>query len=97
MSLPLPVGADVERRLDAAAAADALEAALRAGFDPEDDPPRSALELGGGELLVMPSAVGGQRGGEVGERRRRAANPGRCAWSSTATRWRPWRWWTASP
>ena len=60
MSLPYLSAADVERRLDAAAAADALEEALRAGFDPETDPPRSALALGGGELLVMPSAVGGQ-------------------------------------
>lgn len=60
MSLPYLSAADVERRLDAAAAADALEEALRAGFDPETDPPRSALALGGGELLVMPSAVGRQ-------------------------------------
>jgi ornithine cyclodeaminase/alanine dehydrogenase-like protein (mu-crystallin family) len=60
MSLPYLSAADVEGRLDAAAAADALETALRAGFDPETDPPRSALELGGGQLLVMPSAVGGQ-------------------------------------
>ena len=60
MSLPYLSAADVEGRLDAAAAADAVEAALRAGFDPETDPPRTALELGGGELLVMPSAVGGQ-------------------------------------
>jgi ornithine cyclodeaminase/alanine dehydrogenase-like protein (mu-crystallin family) len=60
MSLPYLSAADVEGRLDAAAAADALETALRAGFDPETDPPRSALELGGGQLLVMPSAVSGQ-------------------------------------
>jgi ornithine cyclodeaminase/alanine dehydrogenase-like protein (mu-crystallin family) len=59
MSLPFLAASDVERRLDAAGAADALEAALKAGFDPETDPPRSAVELGAGELLVMPSAVGG--------------------------------------
>jgi ornithine cyclodeaminase/alanine dehydrogenase-like protein (mu-crystallin family) len=50
--------AEIERRLDVAAATDALEAALRAGFDPETDPPRGVVEVGDGELLVMPSAVG---------------------------------------
>ena len=59
MSLPFLSAADVDRRLDVAGAADALEAALRAGFDPEADPPRSAVGLAGGELLVMPSAAGG--------------------------------------
>jgi ornithine cyclodeaminase/alanine dehydrogenase-like protein (mu-crystallin family) len=50
--------AEIERRLDVAAATDALEAALGAGFDPETDPPRGVVEVGNGELLVMPSAVG---------------------------------------
>ena len=59
MSLPFLSAADVEERIDVTGAADALEAALRTGFDPESDPPRSAVELGRGELLVMPSAVGG--------------------------------------
>jgi ornithine cyclodeaminase/alanine dehydrogenase-like protein (mu-crystallin family) len=40
------------------AAADALEAALAAGLDPEAGPPRTALPVGEGELLVMPAAVG---------------------------------------
>ena len=40
-------------------AADALEAALRAGYDPEHDPPRTVLGVGEGQLLVMPSAAGG--------------------------------------
>jgi ornithine cyclodeaminase len=44
--------------LSYAAAADALEAALVAGFDPEAAPPRGALPVGDGELLVMPAAVG---------------------------------------
>jgi ornithine cyclodeaminase/alanine dehydrogenase-like protein (mu-crystallin family) len=48
-----------EIRLDAAAAADALEEALAAGYDPEADPPRGVMRLEGGELLVMPAAVGG--------------------------------------
>jgi len=55
MSIPF-VGADeVKRRLSAARAADALEAALRAGLDPEADPPRSAIEVDRGEVLVMAS------------------------------------------
>jgi ornithine cyclodeaminase/alanine dehydrogenase-like protein (mu-crystallin family) len=58
VSLPFVSAADVARRLDAAAAADALEAALAAGLDPEADPPRGVLELQGGQLLVMPSAAG---------------------------------------
>ncbi len=60
MSLAFLSAEDVERRLDFGAAADALEAALLAGLDPEADPPRSVLDLdGGGQLLVMPSAAGG--------------------------------------
>jgi ornithine cyclodeaminase len=59
MSLPFLAAADVAQRLGVAAAVDALEAALLAGLDPEADPPRSALALAGGELLVMPSAAGG--------------------------------------
>lgn len=43
--------------LPAAAAADALEAAL-ADFDPEAAPPRGTLPVGAGQLLVMPAAVG---------------------------------------
>jgi ornithine cyclodeaminase/alanine dehydrogenase-like protein (mu-crystallin family) len=39
-------------------AADALEAALAAGLDPEAGPPRAGLHVGDGELLVMPAAVG---------------------------------------
>jgi ornithine cyclodeaminase len=50
----------VPDRLSAAQAADALEAALRAGLDPEADPPRSTVALEHGELLVMPSATGGR-------------------------------------
>jgi ornithine cyclodeaminase len=58
VSLPFISAADVALRLDAAAAAGALEAALAAGLDPEADPPRGVLELEGGQLLVMPSAAG---------------------------------------
>jgi ornithine cyclodeaminase len=57
MSLPHLDAAEVARRRTPAQAADALEAALRAGLDPEADPARVALPTGGGELLVMPSAA----------------------------------------
>lgn len=40
-------------------AADALEAALAGGLDPEAAPPRVSVPVGDGELLVMPAAVGG--------------------------------------
>jgi ornithine cyclodeaminase/alanine dehydrogenase-like protein (mu-crystallin family) len=59
MTLPFVSAADVERGLDASAAADALEAALLAGLDPEAEPPRGVVELDHGQLLVMPSAAGG--------------------------------------
>jgi ornithine cyclodeaminase/alanine dehydrogenase-like protein (mu-crystallin family) len=57
MTLPFLDADEVRRRLDAPAAADALEAALLDGLDPESDPPRGAVELDGGQLLVMPSAA----------------------------------------
>jgi ornithine cyclodeaminase/alanine dehydrogenase-like protein (mu-crystallin family) len=59
MTLPLLSADDIDERLDVVGAAGALEAALEGGFDPEADPPRRALELGRGELLVMASAAGG--------------------------------------
>jgi ornithine cyclodeaminase len=55
MSVPFVDAAEVERRLTAARAADALEAALRDGLDPEADPPRSAMEVERGQILVMAS------------------------------------------
>jgi ornithine cyclodeaminase/alanine dehydrogenase-like protein (mu-crystallin family) len=58
LSLPHLSAKDVER-LSFAAAADALEAALLGGLDPEADAPRSAHAVGPGELLVMPSVVPG--------------------------------------
>ena len=57
MTLPFLAAADVAERLSPTAAIDALEAALRSGLDPEADPPRGALAVGAGELLVMPSAT----------------------------------------
>jgi ornithine cyclodeaminase/alanine dehydrogenase-like protein (mu-crystallin family) len=48
--------ATVERSLSMADAIDALEATLRAGFDPEHDGRRSRFDTADGELLQMPSA-----------------------------------------
>jgi ornithine cyclodeaminase len=59
MKLPFVAAADIKQRLDAVQAADALEAALLAGLDPEADPPRSMVPLDRGQLLVMPSAAAG--------------------------------------
>jgi len=44
--------------LSVAEAADAIEAALAGGLDPESGPPRTVLGVGEGDLLVMPAAVG---------------------------------------
>jgi ornithine cyclodeaminase/alanine dehydrogenase-like protein (mu-crystallin family) len=59
MRLPFLDADEVRRRLGVARAADALEAALLDGLDPEDDPHRGAVELDRGQLLVMPSAAAG--------------------------------------
>lgn len=58
-ALPFLRAGDVAARLGYVAAADALEAALHGGLDVEADTPRSAVAVGGGELLVMPSAADG--------------------------------------
>ena len=59
MSAPLPVpflsAADVARAITRAGAAEAITAALRAGFDPGDDVPRQVVDLTEGQLLLMPS------------------------------------------
>ncbi|WP_406045196.1 ornithine cyclodeaminase family protein [Micromonospora sp. NBC_00898] len=46
-------------------AVDALETALRGGLDPEQDIPRSRAATQAGELLVMPSTLGGFSGVKV--------------------------------
>ncbi|XIE81186.1 hypothetical protein AB6O49_31560 [Streptomyces sp. SBR177] len=46
----------MSRLLSPAAAADALAAVLREGLDPEAAPPRTAVPVPAGELLVMPAA-----------------------------------------
>jgi ornithine cyclodeaminase len=60
VSLPFISAEEVARRLTAAQAVDALEAALMAGLDPEADAPRGAIELERGQLLVMPSVAAAQ-------------------------------------
>jgi ornithine cyclodeaminase/alanine dehydrogenase-like protein (mu-crystallin family) len=57
MSLPFLDADEIGRRLSAPQAADALEAALLGGLDPEADPPRGVVELDRGQLLLMPSAA----------------------------------------
>jgi ornithine cyclodeaminase/alanine dehydrogenase-like protein (mu-crystallin family) len=57
VSLPFLDADEVRRRLGFTEAADALQAALLDGLDPEADPPRGAVELDNGQLLVMPSAA----------------------------------------
>ncbi len=51
--------------LPPAAAVDALEDALRAGLDPESDPPRAGVPAGEGELLIMPSGWGDAVGAKL--------------------------------
>jgi ornithine cyclodeaminase/alanine dehydrogenase-like protein (mu-crystallin family) len=52
----------VESLIGPAEAVDALEAALRDGLDPEEAPPRTAVDTPAGELLLMPAAVTGTVG-----------------------------------
>jgi ornithine cyclodeaminase len=58
VALPYLDAAAVAARRTPAQAADALESALHAGLDPEAEPARTIVGLGGGaQLLVMPSAA----------------------------------------
>jgi len=50
------LGPDAVAALSPREAVDALEAALRAGLDPDADPPRQAVGTEAGEILIMPSA-----------------------------------------
>jgi ornithine cyclodeaminase len=59
VGIPFIDADEVARRLPPAAAADAVEAALRGGLDPEGEPPRTVLAAGAGQLLVMPSVAAG--------------------------------------
>jgi ornithine cyclodeaminase len=59
MDIPFLTADDVARHLTPSIAIDALEAALVAGFDPETDPPRRFVGLERGDLIMMPSELGG--------------------------------------
>jgi ornithine cyclodeaminase len=60
VQLPYFSAEDVERHLTPSVAIDALGAALERGFDPETDPARTFVGLaGGGDLILMPSELGG--------------------------------------
>ncbi|MFG3344057.1 ornithine cyclodeaminase family protein [Streptomyces sp. NPDC048018] len=55
----------VARLLTPAGAVEALADALRAGLDPEAGPPRTALTVPAGELLLMPAASGSWAGVKI--------------------------------
>jgi ornithine cyclodeaminase/alanine dehydrogenase-like protein (mu-crystallin family) len=59
MDIPFLTADDVARHLTPIVAIDALQAALVAGFDPETDPPRRFVGLERGDLIMMPSELGG--------------------------------------
>jgi ornithine cyclodeaminase/alanine dehydrogenase-like protein (mu-crystallin family) len=57
VTLPYLSANDIEQRLGPAEAIEALEAALRAGLDPESEPARGIVDVANGQLLVMPSGA----------------------------------------
>ncbi|UOQ88865.1 ornithine cyclodeaminase family protein [Agromyces endophyticus] len=50
--------AALRARIDMPKAIHALQSALRSGFDPDDDPPRSIVDVRHGQLLLMPADLG---------------------------------------
>ncbi|MFE3325468.1 ornithine cyclodeaminase family protein [Streptomyces sp. NPDC059176] len=66
---------DIARLVAPRAAADAVEAALRDGFDPERCPPRVQVDVPAGQLLLMPAASGAYAGVKIAGVA--PANPGR--------------------
>ncbi|MEV0147461.1 MULTISPECIES: ornithine cyclodeaminase family protein [unclassified Nonomuraea] len=57
-TLPYLDAGTLRRLVPVARAVSILEQALRAGLDPEDTPLRTAADLPGGQLLLMPAAAG---------------------------------------
>lgn len=47
-------------------AIDAVQASIRAGFDPDDDPARAIVDVRGGQLLLMPADLGRYAGQKLG-------------------------------
>ncbi|MFD4629007.1 ornithine cyclodeaminase family protein [Streptomyces sp. NPDC058284] len=69
MSTPAPSpatphidAATMARLVPMSAAVDALEAVITAGLDPAAEPPRSVVDVPGGQLLLMPSATASYTG-----------------------------------
>ncbi|MBN6055471.1 ornithine cyclodeaminase family protein [Nonomuraea sp. RK-328] len=58
LALPYLDAATLRRLVPMGRAVRVLEDALRAGLDPEDTPLRTAADLPGGQLLLMPAAAG---------------------------------------
>ncbi|MFF6882972.1 ornithine cyclodeaminase family protein [Streptomyces sp. NPDC012421] len=58
-------GGAVARALTPAAAVEALAGVLRDGLDPETCPPRTAVPVPAGELLLMPAAAGSWAGVKI--------------------------------
>ncbi|WP_353814335.1 ornithine cyclodeaminase family protein [Agromyces sp. SYSU T00266] len=58
-SLDLIDGSAIAERITMRAAVDAIRRALLGGFDPDADPPRSVVDVRRGQLLLMPSELGG--------------------------------------
>lgn len=63
--IPWITAEQVAETLQPAGAVDALEEALRAGFDPAGDLPRTAAEVRGGSILLMPSDAGDHAGVKI--------------------------------
>ncbi|MCP2350834.1 ornithine cyclodeaminase family protein [Nonomuraea roseoviolacea] len=57
-ALPYLDAGTLRRLVPMSRAVDVLEEALRGGLDPEDTPLRTAADLPGGQLLLMPAAAG---------------------------------------
>lgn len=55
-------GEEIRAALSPSGAITALEETLRAGFDPEQDAPRTHVDIASGQFLQMPSAWGGAVG-----------------------------------
>ena len=57
---------DVRERIPMRAAIDQLQLVLRQGFDPDDDPARSIIDVRAGQLLLMPADLGAYAGQKLG-------------------------------
>ena len=58
--------ADVRERISMRAALSRLQQVIRDGFDPDDDPPRSIVDVRHGQLLLMPADLGPFAGQKLG-------------------------------